>query len=327
VSVVGRRLIVQGFAAVALLSLSAAAEAREGSVEIGAACVAAGCMPGDAAGFPISITSPGSYRLVSDLVVTDPNATAVFVAADDVAIDLNGFTIRGPTRCTGAPLVCQTTGSGDGIAIDLAQSPPPARTSVSGGVISGRRNALYLGAGSSVRDVTVDGNSAAGIRVGAGSLVRSCIALANANGIYLDGGGAVATESVASRNTVGFASFASGTSISRCSAVANGLGIQGAGAIIENSVVGNSGDGISGFQMVLGNTATQNGGDGIEAGARSGIYSNTATGNGQVGLLLGEYSLFRGNVVSGNQTSVLSSTGDPLVDLGANACNGTAVCP
>jgi hypothetical protein len=45
---------------------------------------------------PIRIKKSGSYVLGSNLKVTDPTVTAIRVAANDVTIDLNGFTIEGP---------------------------------------------------------------------------------------------------------------------------------------------------------------------------------------------------------------------------------------
>src|SRR5512139_1391685 len=58
--------------------------------------------PGDAPGFPVSITRSGSYRLSSDLTVPDADTTAIDVTttASDVTIDLNGFSIVGPVVCT-----------------------------------------------------------------------------------------------------------------------------------------------------------------------------------------------------------------------------------
>ena len=76
-----------------VLAPAATALAADGVVEINQACALAGCFAGDAAGFPVSITSSGSYVLTSDLA---PGATdAISIPADDVTVDLNGFTIAG----------------------------------------------------------------------------------------------------------------------------------------------------------------------------------------------------------------------------------------
>jgi len=49
--------------------------------------------PGDAPGFPVTITRPGSYRLTSNL--RSPSAVAIQIDADGVTLDLNGFAIIG----------------------------------------------------------------------------------------------------------------------------------------------------------------------------------------------------------------------------------------
>src|SRR6266700_7689406 len=57
-----------------------------------------------AGGFPYTITQPGSYRLSGNLTVPDANTTAIQVMADNVTIDLNGFSIIGPMVCNGFPV-------------------------------------------------------------------------------------------------------------------------------------------------------------------------------------------------------------------------------
>ena len=56
--------------------------------------------PGDAPGFPVSITQPGSYRLTTNLIVADPNTNGIEISANHVTIDLNGFAIIGPADCS-----------------------------------------------------------------------------------------------------------------------------------------------------------------------------------------------------------------------------------
>jgi parallel beta-helix repeat protein len=46
--------------------------------------------------FPINIAVPGSYRLASDLKVTSLTPDVIDIRADDVTLDLNGFSIIGP---------------------------------------------------------------------------------------------------------------------------------------------------------------------------------------------------------------------------------------
>src|SRR5947207_10653708 len=80
------------------------------------AALAGNVTPGDTPGFPVTISVSGSYRLSGNLTVPDANTTAIEIDADNVTIDLNGFSIIGPTVCSGVPVTsCSPTGSGVGI--------------------------------------------------------------------------------------------------------------------------------------------------------------------------------------------------------------------
>jgi len=68
--------------------LSVSAFAVDGVVLINQASVMA------AGGFPYRIMNPGSYKLSGNLVVP-ANVDGVDISADNVALDLNGFTITG----------------------------------------------------------------------------------------------------------------------------------------------------------------------------------------------------------------------------------------
>src|SRR6266436_5075236 len=57
--------------------------------------------PGDTPGFPVTISLSGSYRLSGNFTVPNANTTAILITAHNVTIDLNGFSILGPTVCTG----------------------------------------------------------------------------------------------------------------------------------------------------------------------------------------------------------------------------------
>ena len=65
--------------------------AVDGVIEINQALVTA------AGGFPYKITVPGSYRLTSDLSVSAVATDAIDITAAPVTIDLNGFSLNGPS--------------------------------------------------------------------------------------------------------------------------------------------------------------------------------------------------------------------------------------
>ena len=52
----------------------------------------------DAGGFPFKITAPGNFKLIGDLVVP-ANTSGILIQANDVTLDLNGFSITGPVAC------------------------------------------------------------------------------------------------------------------------------------------------------------------------------------------------------------------------------------
>ncbi len=81
----------------------AVATADEGRREINQACAALGCFPGDPAGFPVVITTPGSYVLTGNLGVQNLDSQGISIQIDGVLIiDLNGFEIK-----AGAASPCQ----------------------------------------------------------------------------------------------------------------------------------------------------------------------------------------------------------------------------
>lgn len=60
--------------------------------------LAGGAIPGDAPGFPVTISQPGSYKLTGNLTVP-ANTTAIDITVPGVTLDLNGFSIMGPMKC------------------------------------------------------------------------------------------------------------------------------------------------------------------------------------------------------------------------------------
>ena len=53
--------------------------------------------------FLMVINEPGTYRLSDNLVVVDAHTTAIEINADDVTIDLNGFSIHVPALAHSHP--------------------------------------------------------------------------------------------------------------------------------------------------------------------------------------------------------------------------------
>ncbi|MEM7206177.1 MAG: hypothetical protein AAF628_38345, partial [Planctomycetota bacterium] len=135
----------------ASLLLSGPAAAVDGVIEINQAGALQGIGVGtDTAGFPVTLSESGSYRLTGNLEPTGAATDVIEVTADDVWIDLNGFSIRGGTVCT--------------------FTPPSGAACVSGG--SATRGIVALGSldGLVITDGIITGMTGAGVDA-TGSLI------------------------------------------------------------------------------------------------------------------------------------------------------------
>lgn len=61
--------------------------------------LAGGITAGDTAGFPVLLSQPGHYKLNGNLAVPD-GVVGILITAENVTMDLNGYTVRGPVTCT-----------------------------------------------------------------------------------------------------------------------------------------------------------------------------------------------------------------------------------
>jgi hypothetical protein len=224
-----------------VLAVPGVTEAIDGQVLITQArAMSGGVTPLDTAGFPVTISQPGSYKLASNLTAP-ANTTGIEILASDVSLDLNGFSIIGQG---GSP-------DSDGITTATALV---ARVTVKNGTVSGfSGNGVDLGGdvgtdgggcrSCGVEDVVATSNGFEGIRVfgAGGSTVRNSKADFNQNGIAMQGG--LMTGNTANNNS-GIGLFING-GLATDNAAANntGLGLQ-AGANLgyaRNVFSGNNG--------------------------------------------------------------------------------------
>jgi hypothetical protein len=238
------------------VALPGGAFAGDGALEINAACVATGCFPGDTAGLPITITTPGSYRLTSNLSVPLNTDTAIRFDVANVTLDLGGFVISGPVTCSGSPSVC--TGASAGLAGFGVQAIPGFAT-IRNGTIQGMGRAA-IGAGSSTRveAVLARANGVHGITGDWGSdgwIVDRCIAIDNGDvGIRLNAGtgrGSLVVQNVVRNN--------------------GGVGIQGNSYLVNNTITDNGDLGSASNAHLLGNVFVNNK-DGANTQQTSGAY-------------------------------------------------------
>lgn len=310
---VGLREIV-GIAGIALVTAAspAIASAEDGALEISQICATTGgCFAGDSAGFPVTIATPGSYRLTSNVVVPDADTNAILVATNDVTFDLGGYTIAGPVACTGSSgstLVC-TPSAGTGSGVTRSTTSITAVTVRNGSIRGMGSRGVSLGDYTFASALRLNANRVNGIAVGASSIVRDCELTRNGNAALVSGDGSLIARNTATGN--GGTSFSTG----------DGSNVR------ENTAYDNGGDGIlTGFgSLVVGNLSAGNSGDGIQASGSGSIQRNALRANGGYGLhtVVGLLpSAYRYNTFFEN---VLGSSIDS-VNLGANACNGV-VCP
>ena len=171
------------------LLVAAPALAVDGTIEVNQArALAGGITASDAAGFPVTLDTTGSYRLTGNLTVPDANTDAIVVDAENVTIDLGGFAILGITGCSGTSgnISCTGTGTGNGITATAAGFPISTGTVVRNGTIYGMGNhCLELRAGSWVDGVLVQFCGIDGIRAEDDSLVtNNRIRLVGSTGLY-----------------------------------------------------------------------------------------------------------------------------------------------
>ena len=307
-----------------LLALCGPAYAADGVFEINQTCaLATGCFPGDAAGFPVIISAPGSYRLTSNLDVSaDADLDGIELATDGVTIDLNGFTVAGPVTCTGLGSAVNCAPAGSGIGIDGTDR---ARVTVNDGRLRGfASEGIRVSGAAQISNVVVESNGQSGIIAGARSMVSESTAYRNGvTGIVATR--SVVERSVASANALDGIFGVDGSSLVGNAAFGNGrhgINSQSGCVLRENSAYQNEESGIaaSGGSVASDNAAHQNNGSGI-SGFGSHVQGNTASTNGGFGLV--NSGSYRENTIGNNSMGTVQGG----VDAGANVCNGTTTCP
>jgi len=311
-----------------LLLAAGDALAGAGVIEINQArALAGGVTEEDTPGYPVTIGSPGSYRLTGPLDVADPNLSAIEITGNDVTLDLNGFVISGPIACqgSGSAVSCNGSGSGAGVFAFSREGIAIENGTVtgfgSGGIllptvescrlarinaVANRGAGIHLGGSCEVDGVIVNGNRGAGIFVSTSDA-----------GLESPIDDVVVRESVLSRNLVEgvFTTSSSGRdrfSLVRSTVWANGLAgldLRTEGDVLDSAILGN-------------------GGGGIRLGANSADPdSGLVRGNAVQGNAFG--FLFDPNHVgyTHNNFGVNAGASSGGVPIGPNACGGDTVCP
>lgn len=125
--------------------------------------------PGDAPGFPVTLTRSGHYRLGSGLVVP-ADTSGIVISAPEVTLDLGGHSVSGPVRCS----YSEATRS---VACDAA-----SKFSAVVGINS------VGAAGAVLRNGVVQGFAGLGVHYGEGTVVDNLQVRSNA-GVGIAGAG------------------------------------------------------------------------------------------------------------------------------------------
>lgn len=223
------------------------------------------------------ISQPGSYYLTSDVTV-EAGKYGVQIAADNVTVDLNGFTIRG------------LTGSSAGVYA-YARNHPKVRN---GRILDVDSLGVYFvhapssNQGAVIEDVVVERASSNGASI-TGGIIRNCQFIQNGGGVWCDGFNDVLIEnSVAIRNGSAGFSIKRGT-IKNCSASYN----DGAGAIVSTGLV----------SEFMSDSNTH--GVMIESGS---VLDSVCSNSSNIGILASGECLIRGNSIT-NPTFVANTIG------------------
>ena len=212
-----------------VLLFSVSAFAVDGVVLINQASVVA------AGGFPYQINNSGSYRLSGNLTVPS-GANGIAINADNVTVDLNGFSITGPVTCTGIPVTACTGTAGNGVTITAND------VTVKNGVVSGMSNAVNAEEAEAIviEDLHVTQNANDAIVIKSGIVRHNHIRSNGGSGLIMSGG--VVEGNVIEFNRfdgilVGHSfNFADGLSVIGNSILKNGF----FGMIAENTVYGSN---------------------------------------------------------------------------------------
>jgi hypothetical protein len=324
--------------ALALLSLAAISQpshAAEGVREVNQACAEGdGCFDGDTPGFPVTITTPGSYRLTSDLFVSSASVLTdgIRVLASYVTLDLAGFEIRGAATCSGTPPVClPATANGSGVyALWTTEG-----VEVRGGSVRGFGYGVKLeGRNGVVTAIQARANRIYGVIANPGARVTRIHTAANQqSGIsqYV-GGGSFFADCVSADN--GGSGLVVGESLVADSALQRNSEVGGTGAALFLGVTaGENGlEGLRGYgpMLVVGSGAVANARDGITSGPATppiAVNRSVARANGLLGLSFLGDGAYRESVMTDNATGPVAGG----ADRAGNHCAGPATvnptCP
>ncbi len=302
-------------------------------------------IPIHASDLPLTITEPNSYYFTETIEFESNDANAITIDANDVTIDLAGFSLIGPGSGTGCGIYMNgrchveirngkiegfgSHGIADKNFIDPNLLDGKGHRIICMRIVSNGGSGVYLVSSENlVKDCSVGGNGDDGIYTYLGSTVTGNTVYDNNDcGILAGAGSTVMGNTV--YNNMGYCGIlgtgGTGTTISGNTVAKNhGHGIYGVygSAIIGNSVNNNEEMGIEAHgSSVIGNSVFDNNDDGIWV-TKSTVTDNAVYGNTSFGIRA-DQSIVTNNTVSDNGTY---STDAGIVVLFSCLVKGNTVC-
>jgi parallel beta-helix repeat protein len=282
-----------------------------------------------------TITSPGSYYLAGNRTLT-ANVTGIKVDANNVTIDLMGYTLAGngvpANRCNGIE-----------INYDLPTNSGRKNVEVRNGTITLFGDSGISAPNIAIKDIRIINirsvsnkqqgialysfanrienclageNEDEGICAGRNSILTGCIARDNGDtGIYVYLGSIVTSCYSFGNNGLGIYLAGSGTISNSICYENTGTGIQGTEGctIIGNTTRSNGNNGISGVGVIKDNYSSGNHLFGIYAGDGTTVVNNSTASNND-GFYIGNGCTVTGNSASNNTHYGFSIAGEILLD-------------
>jgi hypothetical protein len=289
---------------------------------------------------PFTISASGSYYLTASLTAPAMGGNGIIIAADNVTLDLNGFTIIG------------VAGSGSGVAVSGARR----NLWIGNGTIRACSSGISgtLATDSQFERLRLTNNTQSGITAGVSAIVKDCIAELNTSGgisgsdnvkvigcsaidnggygIRVNNNGEIHKCLAFSNGLIGI-SGAIGCSISECVTAENDMGgiDVSSSSLVKDCVARlNTGIGIFGntSNRITGCIATNNStSDGIRVIGLNFVADNTCNNNGTGGTIAGIHATGNGNRIEGNSAATNPGTGYKVDGTGnliiRNSSNGS----
>ncbi len=210
-------------------------------------------MYGSSTTFPITISQPGSYVLTSDITVSGTGVNGIRIEADNVTLDLNGFSLIGSGALIGVYILDVTdveirngtVRNFDSRAISCSQSGKGIRI-IGIRAISNGGGITIDSSGCLVKGCTAVDNDGDGIRVYQGATVTGNTCNGNVTGIYAVFGCTIIGNTCSYNNASGISTSGGGNTIRENTCYMNGWGIGSTqhASVIGNTVMSNQYDGI-----------------------------------------------------------------------------------